>query len=158
MIVVADSSALIALAVCDALSLLASVADDIVVPPAVFDEVVVEGRRHSADLRTFLEGRVESVDVSELESRTSGLGQGELEAIALGLRKKADLILVDDQRARKAASEYGLGVSGSLGVLLMAKRRGLLPTIRPSLDHLRASDIHLSDELFREILAMAGEG
>lgn len=158
MIVVADSSALIALAVCDALSLLVSVTDEIVVPPAVFDEVVVEGRRHSDELRTFLKGRVESVDASELESRTSGLGQGELEAIALCLQKKGALMLVDDQRARKAASECGLSISGSLGVLLMAKRRGLLPTIRPSLDRLRASDIHLSDELSREILAMAGEG
>jgi len=157
MIVVADSSALIALAVCDALHLLTSLADEIIVPAAVFDEVIVEGRHHSEGLRTFLEGRVESVDASALESRTSGLGQGELEAIALSLHKKADLILVDDQRARKAASEYGLDVSGSLGVLLMAKRRGFLPTIRPSLDRLRASDIHLSDELFREILAMAGE-
>jgi predicted nucleic acid-binding protein len=68
MIVVADSSALIALAVCDALPLLASVADEIVIPPAVFDEVVVEGRPHSEALRTFLEGRVESVDAGELES------------------------------------------------------------------------------------------
>lgn len=123
----------------------------------MFDEVVVEGRRHSEGLKTFLEGRVEPVDAGALESQKSGLGQGELEAIALCIQKKADLILVDDQRARKTASDFGLRVSGSLGVLLMAKKRGLLPAIRPSLDRLRASDIHLSDELFREVLAMAGE-
>jgi predicted nucleic acid-binding protein len=67
------------------------------------------------------------------------------------------VILVDDQRARKAALGYGLGVSGSLGVLLMAKRRGHIPVILPLLDRLRTSDIHLSDNLYRKILAMAGE-
>lgn len=104
MIVVADSSFLIALAVCDALHLLPSLADEILVPPAVLDEVVVEGRRQSEELKTFLESRVEPVDAGALESQMSGLGRGELEAIALCLQKKADLILVDDQRARSTPS------------------------------------------------------
>jgi len=157
MIVVADSSTLIALAVCDALPLLAELVDEILVPAAVFDEVVVEGRRHSERLRAFLEGRVQPLRVFDPEGGPAGLGQGELEAIALCARRNADLLLVDDQRARRAAEARGLRVSGSLGVLLMAKKQRLLPEIRPLLEKLKASDIRLSDELFRKALAMADE-
>ncbi|HZS49175.1 MAG TPA: hypothetical protein VFC63_29170 [Blastocatellia bacterium] len=53
-----------------------------------------------------------------------GLGAGERETIALGLELKADLLLMDDIKARRAALEYGQNVTGTLGVLAVATKKG----------------------------------
>lgn len=81
MLVIADSSALIALATCEGLDLLLQVYDDIKVPLSVFDEVVVSGKPHAPALEKFLQERIAKVDTSSLILSTGGLGQGELEAM-----------------------------------------------------------------------------
>lgn len=79
MLVIADSSALVALSTCDALDVLLQTYDDIRVPQAVYDEVIIKGKPQSASLETFLVGRVMSVDLSQWVLAAGGLGQGELE-------------------------------------------------------------------------------
>jgi hypothetical protein len=64
---------------------------------------------------------------------------GELEAMALYQTVAADLLLVDDARAKKIAYLNGLETMGSVGVLLLAKRRGLISQLKPFLDILTAS-------------------
>lgn len=56
----------------------------------------------------------------------SGLGLGETEAIALALELRADLLLMDDRRGVKEARSYGIEVTGTLGVLGLAGKRGLV--------------------------------
>ena len=69
----------------------------------------------------------------------------------------ADLLLVDDARAKKVAYLNNLEVMGSLGVLLLAKKQGLIVSIQPLLNRLRYSDIFVSDQLLDQVLVMAGE-
>jgi len=87
----------------------------------------------------------------------ASLGPGESEALALALEVDAELILLDDKAARRLASSLGLSVIGILGVLLKAKRAGLIPEIRPRLDLLRTLPFHIGPRLHEAVLRESGE-
>jgi len=158
MIVIADSSALVALAVCDVLHLLEPLFGNIRVPQAVFDEVNITNKPQAKVLQEFLTDKVVSVSLAMVTiEKSSGLGKGELEAIALYKQESADLLLIDDARAKKTAYINNVEVMGSLGVLLLAKQQQLIVTIRPLLDKLSDSDIFVSDDLLERILVLASE-
>jgi len=75
-------------------------------------------------------------DASRVALLSLHLDPGEAEAIALALELRADLILLDERRATRAARQLGLRTLGLLGVLLLAKRKGLIDQVRPLLDRL----------------------
>lgn len=81
-----------------------------------------------------------------VRSLMRSIDQGEAESIALAMRLRADLVILD---AREAAEALGLTVTGVLGILLRAKRRELLPFVRPVLDALRSqAGFFLSDKVY----------
>ena len=93
------------------------------------------------------------VDVLRLE-----LDAGEAEALACALELRADLILLDERRAREVAQRLGLRFIGLLGVLIEAQRQQRLPRIRPVLDDLRQkAGFWMTDALYQRVLAAAGE-
>jgi uncharacterized protein len=157
MLVVADTSALVALAACDSLSLLDRLFNDVRVPPAVLRECSVPGKPEAERLASYLQDRVAEVDLDDFVIAVAGLGQGELEAMALYKRLHADRLLVDDHRARRVAILNGIEVVGSLGVLVRAKEAGLVPAIRPLLTAARTAGMRYSDELVDAALRSAGE-
>ena len=78
--------------------------------------------------------------------------------IALAVECQADLILLDELAGRRAAQRMGLTVTGTLGVLIAAKDRGLLASVRPLLDALRVNaGFWIGDPLYNAALAAAGE-
>lgn len=68
------------------------------------------------------------------------------------------LPLLDNRRAKRVAYSNGLEVMGSVGVLLLAKQRGLLAHVKPMLDMLAVSDIHLGENIILRALRQAGGG
>ena len=157
MIVIADSSALVALSVCDSLLLLDALFGEVKVPQAVYDEVCIANKAESQALKTYLAGKVCSATVITYIEKSNGLGKGELAAIGLYKQLSADLLLIDDARAKNVAYLNNLEVMGSLGVLLLAKKKGLIVAIKPLLTLLRCSDIFISDHLLDQMLVIAGE-
>ncbi|CAA6811217.1 MAG: Unknown protein [uncultured Sulfurovum sp.] len=95
--IIGDSSALVALATMDRLDLLEKIFGRLYVPQAVYDEVSISYKAQSIKLKEFLANKVEVVN---LDISKMGLGQGELEAIALYKNKEADFLLIDDRRAK----------------------------------------------------------
>ena len=81
MLIVADSSALIALATCQCLELLDKLFKEIIVPQGVFDEVIVEGKVVAEKLRQYLQKKIGQVNLTTAVINTGNLGRGELEAI-----------------------------------------------------------------------------
>lgn len=157
MLVVADSSPLVALAAAESLDLLDRLFDQVRVPTAVETELTVPGKPHSLILQEFLRGKVVGVDLTRYVIAAPGLGLGELEAMALYKAISADQLLVDDERARKVARLNSIQVVGSLGVLLLARRAGLITAIKPRIDAMQSAGIHMSASLIRDALRLAGE-
>jgi uncharacterized protein len=157
MLIVADSSALIALATCDGLDLLLQVYDDIKVPEAVYAEIVAPEKPQSDALGSFLSGRVINVDAARWVLTAGGLGRGEIEAMALYKQLSADALLIDDHRARVIAEHNQINCIGALGLLLIAKKRVKIDQIAPYVEKLRHSSIHYGDVLLNKVLKLAGE-
>ncbi len=80
--VVADTSALLALAACDGLRLLDALFQAVQVPRAVFRECTVPGKPEAEQLAGYLRDKVAEIDLAEFVIAAAGIGQGELEAIA----------------------------------------------------------------------------
>lgn len=157
MLIVADSSALIALATCDGLDILLRIYDDVKVPQAVYEEVIKPEKPQAAALETFLSGRVMEVDTTHWVLAAGGLGRGEIEAMALYKQLSADALLIDDHRARTIAEHNQINCIGALGVLLYAKQNGKIDKVAPYIEKLRLSSIRYGDELLNRVLKLAGE-
>jgi predicted nucleic acid-binding protein len=152
--IIGDSSALIALSVVDKLELLEQLYTNLYVPQAVFDEVTQVGRPQSDKLRRFLQSRVKVV---ELNLTKLGLGLGELEAITLYKELDAEVLLIDDNRAKKYAILNDVKVIGSLGVLIKAKEEGYVEQVKPLVEAIMKSEVYISDKLMLKVLELCGE-
>jgi predicted nucleic acid-binding protein len=151
-IVVSNSSPLIAFVRIQRLDLLSAIFESVLIPPAVAREISPS----IPVLPTWLRIQAPSVlpPASLLRRR---LGEGEREALALAIELEADWIILDDLPARRSAEATGLNVIGTLGTLVAAKRAGLLMSIRPELDALLRTSFFLSPQLYDELLHLVGE-
>lgn len=77
--------------------------------------------------------------------------------LTLALAIPGSVAIIDKLPARRVAASFGVPVTGTLSVILTAKRRGLLQTVRPLLDRLQELRFRMSSDLRHEILASAGE-
>lgn len=149
--VVSNASPLIAFQQLGQLGLLGSLFGTVLASPAVMREA-----------RSVIERPAWLVERSLAQPlpaaiRRAGLGAGESEALALALELRADRVLLDELAGRNLAQRLGLPVIGSVGVLLAAKRRGLIPKVREPLDALRKGGFRMDDELYELALGKAGE-
>ncbi len=86
------------------------------------------------------------------------LHQGEAEAICLALEKKARLCLIDDKDGRIIAQSNNLPITGTLGILLKAKKTGLISSVKPLIDALRTEhNFWIRDDMYQKVLYTARE-
>ena len=152
MSVVSNSSPLIALARIQRLDLVPAILESALIPPAVAREIAPS----VPVLPSWLEVRAPTRALSVVTSR-GRLGDGEWEAIALAVELGAGAIVIDDRPARRLAEAAGLNVIGTLGLLLEAKTAGHIGTIRAELDKLLETSFFLSQQLYDQVLRIAGE-
>jgi len=158
MIVVCDSSPLITLAIVDKLALLDSLFKEVFVPVTVFNETTMTNKLEAVRIAEWAQGKVLAATNRQLMySYSLLLDMGEAEAMALYLEKAADFLLIDETKGRKIASYNKMNVIGSLGILLMAKKNGLIPSVKPLLNRLQQSYIRISDALYHKALELAEE-
>ncbi len=211
MILIADSSALIALAVVDKLETLQKLFSNIFVPRAVYDEITKDNKTEAKKLTKFCKDKV--LDIETKINFNISLGKGESEAVipnfalegasdvlVLGSKgvegkrrrsrrvrrgftsmpmlpmtdtddvsananfgiilyqeQNADFLLCDDKKAKKFAQSFGINVIGSLGVLIKAKKAGLIDAIAPLIETLKESRIYIDENTCNLVLKMAGE-
>ena len=157
MILVADSSALIALSSCKSLYLLDALFGTVIVPETVFHEATNSDKPEAESLRIYLGGKVRQVDMGGYVYLDGFADAGETEAMLLFKQVDADKLLIDDKRGRKVAKINNISTIGSLGVLLAAKQAGLITEVAPLVDQISSGLIYLSPELIKTVLDIAGE-
>jgi predicted nucleic acid-binding protein len=153
MIVVSDTSPLTALLAVNRSDILPQLFSEVVVPGAVWEELQ---RCHPV-----LPNWVKTREVSDKRAavRLANLvDEGEAEAIELAKELQADLLLIDERKGRRLAVEEGVPVIGLLGVVLLAKRRGLVLSARRLMETLREdAGVYLANDLLDKALATVGE-
>jgi len=156
-IVVLDAGPIIHLPWIDHLQLLGQLFEEVFLPPAVEKEILAPpaGTLGLDRIRkAFNDGRLQVSPLptmSEAESGIARLGPGELEAFALAEGLGAGLLITDDAVARREAAGRGLNVTGTLGVLALARDRGLIQSVLPIVLELRRLGQWVSEELVETI-------
>ena len=157
--VICNTSPLQHLHQADLLHLLPALFGSVKVPSVVIAELA-EGQRRGVRLPELVElpwATVRSVQDRKLLPLVTSLGDGEKEVLALGLETSGSLLLLDDRDARRHAIAAGLEITGTLGILLLAKERGLLDSVQPALDRLQLLQFRLSAATRRAVLDLANE-
>ncbi len=85
------------------------------------------------------------------------LGPGESSVLAYAYVNAGSIAIIDDLAARRCAEALRIPLRGTLGLVLIAKKRGVLPAARPVLLKLKQSGMYLSDQVLDQVLALIGE-
>lgn len=158
--IVSNSSTLVALARISHLDILEKAVKRLIIPSAVYEDIVIKGAGRPGAAEVKEAKWIEKRNVSDhaLVMRLNAiLGRGESEAIALAKEIKADLIILDDEKARKAAISEGLRITGLLAFLVEAKEKHIIETVTPLMDKLRQKGFFISEDLYQETIQKAGE-
>jgi len=157
---VSDSTILIGLAKIEKTDLLRDIFQKIYIPEAVFREVAEEGDQR-AGAKTVREAgwiiRKQIHDYTQVNMLMTVLEKGEAEVLVLAKEIQAELILLDEEKARKTAVRAGFKVMGLIGILIVAKRLGLIATIRTYIEKLQREKFRLSEKVVNTALKQAGE-
>jgi hypothetical protein len=158
---VSDTSPLSYLSRLNRLNLLPQLFETVALPPEVLREwerdVPSTAARRLAQNSGWLRV-ITPTNQAEVMTLEEHVDRGEAEAIVLAEELKADLLLIDDEDGRELAQGRGLAITGVLGVLLRAKRVGLIPAIRPEIERLlKETTFFCSETLFQNLLNLAGE-
>jgi hypothetical protein len=159
MVIVADTGPILSFARAQRFELLRDVMGALVIPDAVYEEIVVQGagRPGAAEVRdASWITRASVTDRTLVDALPPRLKLGEREALALA-RERGGVVLMDDRDARRVAQEQGIESIGNLRVLDEAKRRGIIAAVKPVLDALIATGTYISDALYRSFLEAMDE-
>ena len=158
--VICDTSPIQYLHQLELLHIIPKLANQVFVPAAVFEEIRVG---HSLGVNL---PKLEELDwvttrrpISELALPLVGnLGPGETEVLMLALETREAVAVLDDGPAREIAETLDLLYTGTLGLLLDAKKAGLVPAVRPLLEKLQSLRFRLTPRTYSAVLRLAGEG
>jgi predicted nucleic acid-binding protein len=148
-IVIADTSCLILFSKIELLYILHSLYPDVLITPEVANE--------------FAEPLPEWIDIQSASPENISLfenynlGTGEITSLALAVELKDSTIILDDDKAKKIAKSHNLDVTGSLGIIVKAKEKNIIPSVKDVLLKIKATNFHLSSSLEELILKIAGE-
>ncbi|GBE16836.1 hypothetical protein BMS3Abin15_00660 [bacterium BMS3Abin15] len=161
---ISDSSVLIHLSKIGRLELLREFFSNVIITPAVWKEVVDEGKgRHGAHEveKAYHEGWIkiaqpENKDILRLLEKE--LDNGEAEAIALAIENNSAILLVDETNGRKIARSFDLKMTGVIGILIRAKTENKIDSMRNEMEKLiREGGFRISNDLYKKALKVVGE-
>jgi predicted nucleic acid-binding protein len=85
------------------------------------------------------------------------LGQGESEVLSLALENDKVFVVLDDLQARKCATLFDIPLIGSIGLIILAKRKGLIDLAKPKIERLKASGLYIDATMLDRIYTRIGE-
>lgn len=163
MIVVSNTSPLIALARVGLVSILNDLYHDLHITQAIYDEVVRHGQGlpGSAEIEAAADDWIHVHPTPSRETlkkyQRDRLTLNDASVIALGISQAADLVIVDEQELRQAARAQNLPIVGTGGILVRAKDAGLITRVTDYLEQMQEDDFYLSEDVVHRTRQLAGE-
>ena len=156
---VVNASPLILLSAAGLTDLLQLAGNPVFVPQAVVDEVGGHGPTDAAIASLRQSGwlRIAPPEPTHSIIEQWDLGKGESSVLTWAYAHSGTVAVLDDLAARRCADSLGIPTRGTLGLVLIAKQRGLIPEARPIVNRLRQAGMYLSDKVVDRALGMVGE-
>lgn len=157
--VIVNSTPLIILYKIGHLDILQKLYQNIFIPTAVYQEVTATRDSVCIQIMTASEWiHVMPIqDNAEKKMYKAKLHAGEAEVMILAQELQADLVIIDDNAAKKTAKYLGLAVTGTLGILLRAKQQGIVNTVSPLLTEMKKHGFYIDSRLESLVLEQAKE-
>jgi predicted nucleic acid-binding protein len=156
--IVVNSSPLIVLFRSGQEELLPQLFESIIIPDQVYQEVVVDGPLDKVKKMLPNASWYSRIEVEIcLKVAAWNLGEGESSVFSLASQKPDYRALVDDLAARRCARVLGIKTLGTGGLLVLAKKRGLIQSVRKRIESLRDSGLYMSDNVVELLAFKAGE-
>lgn len=162
--IICNTSHIIGLISIDRLYLLWDLFGSIIIPEAVFNELCADSVNHQDEIKRIKEcvnsGKIIIYKVKNADTVKALYGRlhfGELEVIVGAKELGIDFAIIDEHAARKMASEFLIDTIGVLGILSLAKTKGLINLVKPEMDKLISKGYRISDKLYNHILARNNE-
>ena len=158
--VIVNSTPLIALCHVNKLSVLKQLYGEITIPKAVYDEISVKS---DSVCKKEVDESLEWIHIQNIKNDMakamfkSQLHEGEVEVMILAMEQQADVVIIDDQNAKKYAKYLNLPVTGTLGILIKAKKNGFITELKPILDIMVKNGIYIKPSLIELCLKQVNE-
>lgn len=152
--IISNSTPLIILSKIGELEILKKLYGEIIIPRAVFEEVTIK----SDAIKNLSWIKILEVqDKTDRKIYQAKLHDGEVEVMMLAKEISADLLIIDDNAAKKFAKFLGFKVTVTLGILVKAKAEKIISEVSPILDKILAEKFYISKKIKNLILKTAGE-
>ncbi|MBI5050653.1 MAG: DUF3368 domain-containing protein [Nitrospirae bacterium] len=152
--IVANTSPLICLIKSGLSELLPALFNEIVVPDKVHQEITAKGEINLLSMKYLKQvGNI----VIPTTVAAWDLGKGESAVLAYALANPNFWAVIDDREARRCAVSLGCRYTGTIGVILLAKRRGIITSVKESLSKLQNAGLWLSEAFIKEVCRKANE-
>lgn len=156
--IVSNTTPILSLLKINKLILLEKLYERIIIPTAVYHEIE-KGKEKPYYIDLKLIDWIEIWEIKNPESKDYflDLDEGEAEVIILAREQNTDLVIMDEIMGRRIARQFNLPVTGTIGVLLKAKERGFVSSIKELLTELQEKGTWLDSKLISKVLELANE-
>ncbi len=156
--VILNNTPLVALWTIQQWNLLNNLFDNILIPSAVEAEfLATRSAQRRQDLIRSPWIQTTTLNNPKHALAYTSLDRGEAEVLALAVERSARLVVIDERKGRQYAKHLGLAVTGTLGILLLAKQQKLIPSVNTLIQQLQSSGLYFAPELVTRVLIMAQE-
>lgn len=158
--VIVNTTPLIALCHVGQLNLLKQMYGKIMIPYAVYTEL---SEKKESICKKQVDASLNWIQVEKIDNQMAKsmfktqLHDGEVEVMILAKEKNADIVIIDDANAKKYAKYLKLPVTGTLGILIKAKRQGYIGELKPIIQEMIEKNIYISEELMKLCLEQVNE-
>ena len=155
-LVIADSGPIFSLALIDKLDILDALFDKVKIPLAVWEEITFDSTKADyKNIFSFFKNRIQRI--KGFNELIIIMDSGESESVMLYKEMQADFLLIDDKKARSIAEKFDINCIGVIGLLAVAKDKGLINELKPLFETFLRNKRFYSLELLNAILIKAGE-
>lgn len=156
--IITNTTPILSLLKINKLDILKELYEKVTVPNAVYQEIEKgKEKQYYQDLKKITWIEIEHIKNTDSRSFFIDLDDGEAEVLILAKEQNADLVILDEIMGRRYAKQLELNLTGTLGILLKAKEKGIINSIREILSELTEKGTWLNSKLIKKVIKLSNE-